>query len=134
MPPKRVFTAHLAGDQEVPPVETEAVGVALLVQSVDHSRLKVFLKVAHIDDVFAAHIHCAPVGTNGPIGLTLFAGGPVSIEQGFLVLETFTEPNPGNACGWVSLADMVDALESGDTYINVHTSGHPSGEIRGQVR
>lgn len=118
----------------MPPVNTEAAGWAMLVQSVDQTRLKLFLKVAHIDDVFAAHIHCAPAGANGPVGLTLYSGGPVSIEQGFLVLDTFTDPNPGNACGWVTLADMVDALESGNTYINVHTLGHPSGEIRGQIR
>lgn len=118
----------------MPPVETEARGWAFLVESVDQTRLKVFVKVVDVEDVFAAHIHCAPPGANGPVGLTLYAGDPISIEQGFLVRENFTGPNPGNACGWLTLADMVDALASGNTYINVHTLGDPSGELRGQIR
>lgn len=118
----------------MPPVESDAQGWALLVESVNQSRLKVFVKVADVENVFAAHIHCAPPGVNGPVGLTLYAGDPISIEQGFLVQGNFTGPNPGNACGWQTLADMVEALASGDTYINVHTLNHPSGEIRGQIR
>ena len=40
---------------------------------------------------------------------------------------------PGNACGWEDLDDVVDALDSGDAYVNVHTEGFPSGELRGQI-
>ncbi len=30
-------------------------------------------------------------------------------------------------------ADLISAMSSGDTYVNVHTSKHPKGEIRGQI-
>jgi hypothetical protein len=100
---------------------------------VDGSGLKVFVKVQHLQDIFAAHIHCAPAGVNGPIGVTLFSGGPVSIDRGLLVNASFAEPNAGNACGWETLADVIDAIASGDTYINIHTLAHPPGEIRGQI-
>ena len=54
-----------------------------------------------------------------------------------------TAPDPGNGCGWIDLDDVVTALESGDTYVNVHTNDgveppntgpgdFPGGEIRGQ--
>jgi hypothetical protein len=55
-----------------------------------------------------------------------------------------TAPNPGNACGWVTLDDVVAAMLSGNAYVNVHTNDgvaptntgpgdFPGGEIRGQI-
>jgi hypothetical protein len=32
-----------------------------------------------------------------------------------------------------TLEDLVAAMDSGETYVNVHTAEHPDGEIRGQV-
>jgi hypothetical protein len=31
-------------------------------------------------------------------------------------------------------SDVVDKIERGQTYVNVHTGKNPAGEIRGQVR
>jgi hypothetical protein len=31
------------------------------------------------------------------------------------------------------LADLVAAMDSGETYVNIHTAEHPDGEIRGQI-
>jgi hypothetical protein len=33
-----------------------------------------------------------------------------------------------------TLADLISAINNGDTYVNVHTQTHPDGEIRGQVQ
>ena len=32
-----------------------------------------------------------------------------------------------------TLSDLISAINSGDTYTNVHTPSHPDGEIRGQI-
>jgi hypothetical protein len=32
-----------------------------------------------------------------------------------------------------TLDDLAAAIESGDTYVNVHTADHKDGEIRGQL-
>lgn len=128
----RNFRAHLSGDNEVPPVETDARGQATFQLTNAGDALRFKLIVANIDDVVAAHIHCAPVGENGPVGVTLFEGGPTS-ENGILSAGTIAEPDEENGCGWETLGDVVSAIRRGDTYVNVHTLAHPPGEIRGQV-
>jgi hypothetical protein len=133
-PPKRNFRAHLSGDEEVPPVDTDARGQATFRFAKDDSELEFRLNVANIEDVLAAHVHCAPDGVNGPVGVTLFEAddGPVS-PDGVLAEGTITGPDPDNACGWEDLSDVRTAMKNGYAYVNVHTTGHPAGEIRGQV-
>jgi hypothetical protein len=61
-----------------------------------------------------------------------------------LIQGTITAPDADNGCGWADLAAVVEAMRSGNTYVNLHTddgveppdtgSGDfPSGEIRGQI-
>lgn len=129
------FRAHLSGDQEVPSVVTTATGQAVFQFNEDFTSLHFKLIVANIENVFASHIHCGAVGTNGPVGVTLFSGSPSGGRvDGILSQGTITEPNLGNVCGWADLGDVAAALASGNTYVNVHTlPGTPSGEIRGQI-
>jgi hypothetical protein len=125
------FVAPMSGDEEVPPVETQARGVAKFKLRDEGLVFKV--NVANIEDVVASHIHCEAVGVNGPIGVTLFDGGPVSVN-GTLAKGVITAPDEDNECGWTDLDAVVAALESGNTYVNVHTAANPGGEIRGQVK
>ena len=32
-----------------------------------------------------------------------------------------------------SISDLVGKMQSGETYVNVHTEANPNGEIRGQI-
>jgi hypothetical protein len=138
------FRAVLSGGDEVPPRDTGARGVATFMLSADGSELGFRLVVANIENVFAAHIHCGAVGVNGPVGVTLFAGTPAGGRtDGELAAGTLTGPDAVNGCGWTDLDDVVTALESGASYVNVHTDDgvappntgpgdFPGGEIRGQ--
>jgi hypothetical protein len=140
------FVATLSGDQEVPPRDTQAVGVATFKLRADGAALEFKLNVANLDNVVAAHIHCGAVGVNGPVGVTLFVGAPAGgTVNGTLAEGAITAPDPGNGCGWVDLAAVLAAIASGNTYVNVHTNDgvappntgpgdFPGGEIRGQVR
>ena len=133
----RNFVAPLDGGQENPPVDTNATGVAKFQLSKDGSSLGYKLIVANIENVFASHIHCGVVGVNGSVGATLFFTPPPNLGSmnGILAQGAITAPDAGNGCGWVNLDDVVDALRSGNTYVNVHTlPGTPSGEIRGQIK
>ena len=140
------FVATLSGDEEVPARATPATGVAKFKLREDGTVLLYTINVEDIENVGAAHIHCGSAGVNGPVGVTLFSGaaggGPVS---GTLAEGTITTADPGNACGWTDLASILAAINSGATYVNVHTNDgvaptntgpgdFPGGEIRGQVR
>ena len=100
------------------------------------------LQVSNLLNAFAAHIHCAGVGEAGPIGVTLFQmsafQSPPLPDSAITVNGTLAHgkiqaPDPGNACGWIDLDDVRDALRSGDTYVNIHTLQSFPGEIRGQI-
>nr|WP_290666696.1 CHRD domain-containing protein [Ardenticatena sp.] len=127
------FLANMNGDNEVPPVTTNTMGRARFRLSPDETRLQYRVLVRNLVDGTAAHIHCGAPGVNGPVGATLFSGGPVSIASGVLTQGLLTAPDAGNGCGWLTLADMVADMRAGNTYINVHTLAHPSGEIRGPI-
>ena len=139
------FVATLSGGQEVPARDTQARGVATFKLREDGAALAFKVNVANIDNVFAAHIHCGAVGVNGPVGVTLFMGTPAGgAFDGTLAEGTITAADPGNGCGWTDLASILAAIESGNTYVNVHTNDgvdppntgpgdFPGGEIRGQV-
>lgn len=61
------FVAPLSGDQEVPPVETNATGLAKFKLNKAGDALSYKLNVANIEDVTQAHIHCGTADVNGPI-------------------------------------------------------------------
>jgi hypothetical protein len=127
------FVASLKGRSEVPPFDTNGQGTVHFKVAKDGSSMSYKLIVASLTDVVAAHIHCAPVGVNGPVGVTLFSDSPVT-ANGVLAQGEIVAPNLVNGCGWVDLDDVIDALASGNTYVNVHTLQILSGEIRGQVK
>jgi hypothetical protein len=128
------YRAHLTGAEEVPSVETDAVGQAIIQLNSDGTALSYRLIVANITDVVAAHVHCAPAGVNGPVGVTLFSGSPAGPVNGILAQGTIAAPDADNACGWADLAAVIAAIESGDAYVNVHTVAVGSGEMRGQIK
>src|SRR5437879_5666401 len=72
----RNFVAHLSGDQEVPPRDTQAQGQAIFQLSDDGTELHYKLIVANIENVVAAHIHLGAIGQNGPVVAFLFGPAP----------------------------------------------------------
>ena len=127
---KPVFMAHLNGAAQVPPFDTTGQGQFILTDR--DGSLEYKLIVANLTNIVAAHIHCAGVGVNGPVGVTLFLGGPTG-GSGILASGPILEPDSSNVCGWTTVAHIIAALASGATYINVHTLQGLAGEIRGQV-
>jgi hypothetical protein len=68
-PPKIVI--NLTGSEEVPPVQTEATGVAEFIPMGTDS-IAYSVNATNIESATAGHIHLGAKGENGPIVITLF--------------------------------------------------------------
>lgn len=135
----RNFGTHLSGDNEVPPVETNAQGQAKFQLNRAGDELGYKLIVANIEDVFMAHIHNAPAGQNGSVVVWLYPEGgppPELIDgrfDGVLAESTITADDLVGPLAGGSLDDLLELLGNGNAYVNVHTTEHPAGEVRGQI-
>ncbi|MBA0124344.1 CHRD domain-containing protein [Haloechinothrix sp. YIM 98757] len=138
-PDQRNFAAHATGEEEVPPVDTDARGQLKLQLSKDGTKLRYRLNVANIEDVTMAHLHQAPAGANGPVVVWLYPDSPPpepipGRTDGVLATGTVTEDDLVGPMEGRSMSDLAAELADGNIYVNVHTEQHPPGEIRGQLR
>ena len=126
------FIADLSGKEEVPPNESPSTGFAWVKITNDEIRYEV--NVTDMDKVNAAHIHLAEAGKNGPVVLTLFMGGPTEQVNGTVGEANVTASNLEGPMKGKDVTDLVTAMKNGTTYVNVHTTDFPDGEIRGQLK
>ncbi len=111
----QIFAFHLDGEQEVPPVPSAATGGCMGLLNSGAGELALICTHNVIGGTIM-HVHRAPAGSNGAIAFDL--GNPESPVQ-----AVWTGMTP---------ADLAD-LQAGNLYINIHNSGRPEGEIRGQI-
>jgi CHRD domain len=150
-----IFTlsAVLTGALEEPPVASQGTGNALVVLDTDLHTMVVSATFSGLTTgTTAAHIHCClaspfQTGVNVPVATTTpsFPGFPLGVMSGtYGPANTPLQPfdltvastyNLGNAAlgGTAATAEQVltTNLLAGQTYFNIHTTGFPSGEIRG---
>lgn len=130
--------AHLSGDQEVPPAETNATGQAIFQLSKDGKELSYKLIVANLENIRMSHIHLAPAGSNGPVVAWLYPSGPPpavieGVTNGILAEGTITKENLIGPLAGQDLSVLVQRMLDDQTYVNVHTNQYPGGELRGQI-
>jgi hypothetical protein len=81
------FGFNLTGSEEVPPVQTNATGMAdISPYTIAGDSITYSVNATNIKDVTAGHIHFGKQGENGPIVFTMFKYDPPRDE----VLETGT--------------------------------------------
>ena len=111
------YVATITPDQEVPPTPSTASGACNF--SLDASKVLSF-------DITIGGLHGAETSAS--------IHGPASagVSAGIL----FTLPVGGTKTGSLGplTAAQVADLQAGLWYVNIHTSHHASGEIRGQIR
>jgi hypothetical protein len=118
------ISATLNVKQEVPKQAVKAPNArgsfsGTVVENGKKATLKWKLSYSHLSgQATAAHIHLAKRGVAGNVLIALCGG---NCHSGMTGSATF-------------VSNVVDKIERGQTYVNVHTGKNPAGEIRGQVK
>ena len=140
--------AKLAGFQEVPALLSTGQGE--FTAEVDPTRTSITFTVTYsglLADATQSHIHFGQRGVNGGImiffctNLTAPVGVPTPqncpLREG-TVTGTLTAADVigpvAQGIAPMSLENVIDAIQSGQIYANVHSTRWPGGEIRGQVK
>ncbi|MGP4082940.1 CHRD domain-containing protein [Pseudalkalibacillus sp. R45] len=135
------FIAVLDGENEVPPVNTDAFGNAKFVANRRLEQITFVLKVEDIENLVQAHIHFGAPGQNGPVLAFLFGADLATLEEqdgistdkGIVTGIITNEDIESNDVGVGDVNDLIRFMCDGRTYVNVHTEQNPAGEIRGQI-
>ena len=139
-----IFTTQLTGPNELPPNASPGTGNATVNLDLTAHLLSIDMSFRGLTGgTSAAHIHCciappgaAPVATQLPA----FTGFPLGVTSGtysrsFNTLDTatwnptFVTASGGTAAG--AEAALAAGLAAGTSYLNLHTTLFPGGEIRG---
>jgi len=116
------FTVRMNGAQEVPRVVTTGTGVGrLVIDTVTGTVMGTVSFNGLSTPATMGHFHMAIRGVNGGVIIPLRGG--VGVRAGMMRVPAGARLN----------AAQRTALRGNGLYLNIHTSRHPGGEIRGQI-
>ena len=128
------LTAALTGAQENPSINTGAFGSATVVVDMGARTVTYRVDVYNLPSgVTASHIHAGAITTNGPVVVNFAPPVPASNDFGFSGTVRDTEFVLRPDQGIRSADDMFQAILGENSYVNVHSTVNPGGEIRGQL-
>jgi len=141
------LVATLSGAEEVPPSGSPGTGQATVVLDPAANTLGVHISFSGLTSgTIASHIHCCvPAATPGNLLVATttptFPGFPLGVTSGTydntfdLTLASSYNPVFVMDEGGVPQAEaaLIAALESGENYLNIHTTNFRGGEIRGAL-
>jgi hypothetical protein len=137
--PATHFVAHLSGAQEVPATNSAGTGTLDIRLVSNGTKLRFKLTSNGVSQIVQSHIHIGAPGVNGPVTVFFFAPPPAPWNSvtgdNFEVAGVRTAADvhlPSNPA--FTFADLVTALRSGNSYVNIHSPTHPGGEIRGVIK
>lgn len=126
------FRAKLNADNEVPPVDSEAKGVANFKLKDDAINSKI--NVTGIADVLGAQIFFGKIGqSEDPIVDLLGTGEKTERSDGVAIEGNFTASDFEGSMKGKDLSALQTAMAANETYVNIMTSAHPDGEASGHI-
>jgi mannuronan 5-epimerase len=135
--PKK-FKATLNGDNEISPVKTIATANAKFTWhgfKVKDDVITSRINVTGINNLTGAHIYKGNRIEIGQPIVDLLKSGKQNKTKDTLIINTDIKASDfeGSMKG-KTLEDLRTAMASNGTYVNIQTSSHPNGEIRGQIK
>jgi CHRD domain-containing protein len=140
---EKVRSDRLTGYQETPAISS--TGTGSFTARIDDDEQMITFKLTYSGltaPALVSHIHFGARFTAGGVSAFLCGGGgkpdcPPGTMSKAIVTGTITAADVVGPAGQGitpgEFGELVRAIRSGVTYVNVHTSNFPSGEIRGQV-
>ncbi|MBS1798255.1 MAG: CHRD domain-containing protein [Acidobacteria bacterium] len=135
------YTAMMSGANEVPSNGSTATGFTTLTLTGDMLTVNITFSGLTGGPASAAHIHCCTApGSNAAVavpftGFPNATSGTYSNTFDLTLASTYTAAfitaEGGTAAG--AEAALIAALNSGQTYSNIHNATFPGGEIRGFI-
>src|SRR6266851_92812 len=134
------LNTKLTGFRETPPILTTGTGTFKSTLDAAGTSLSYTLTFSSLSSASTvAHIHFGQPGVAGtPIAFLCGGGGkPTCPPSGGTVTGTIVPTDvlavPSQGINGGSFPDFLAVMRSGDAYVNVHSTNHPGGEIRGQI-
>lgn len=135
----KAIAVPLNGQEEKPTaVQTNASGVVVFWYNSTLNQINYLLFAADLNNPTSAQVHWnnSANGT-GPAVVQLFptSGFVVQngVKNGILAVGNFTASDLMGPLQGKNLTDLIGQMNNGSTYINVQTTAHPTGEIRGNI-
>lgn len=126
------FRAKLDANNEVPPVDSAAEGVATF--KLKDNSIKSKINITGITDISGAQLFFGKIGNNAdPIVDLLITGEKIENPGGVGIEGNFTDSDLGGSMEGKTLSDLQSAMATNQTYVNIMTGQHPDGEIAGHV-
>lgn len=129
------FSASLSGNDEVPPTQSTATGLAKFQTNENGTQVSYWLNITGLNEITGAHVHNGNAGQNGEVVVTL--SGPESAQNAESAVISLTgnitnDKLQGPLAG-KELSELVGLMSDGIVYVNVHTGEFKDGAIRGQI-
>lgn len=126
------FRAKLDANNEVPPVDSKAEGVATFKIKDDTIQSKI--NITGITDISGAQIFMGEIGQNGvPIVDLVKTGEKTPRSDGVGITGIFTASEFEGSMQGKDLSALQSAMAGNQTYVNIMTTDHPDGEIVGHI-
>lgn len=129
---QRVYAGVSLGAFQVPPVASAAVGISGYALVDGGTTMLLVVQSFGLADLTMAHLHLGAAGQNGPVVADLIANAATAVTPEFFIAALKTGDLAGQLADY-PLDALVNRIEAGDIYVNLHTTAFPSGEIRGQL-